>query len=93
MNDYRSAKHLIICFVSVFPFIIDPWNEDLTFTLIKSTFLIGFTIIVWLIVWKHKLLHGGKIDGVLEIENVKVYLIVIFALKAGDGGQKILFAC
>lgn len=58
----------------LFPFIIDPWNEDFSFSLIKSTFLIAFMGIIWILVWRGKLLQPK-----FEHEKVKIeYIVIVF---------------
>ncbi|WP_017381162.1 O-antigen ligase family protein [Paenisporosarcina sp. TG-14] len=58
----------------LFPFVIDPWNEDFSFSLIKSTFLIAFMGIIWILVWRGNLLQPKLVDEKLKME----YILFIF---------------
>jgi len=65
----------------LFPFIIDPWNEDFSFSLIKSTFLIAFMGIIWILVWKGKLLQPKFDNEKVKIEYILVIFIALLSLS------------
>ncbi|QBP40757.1 O-antigen ligase family protein [Paenisporosarcina antarctica] len=65
----------------LFPFIIDPWNEDLSFSLIKSTFLIAFMGIIWILVLKGKLLQPKFKHEKVKIEYILIIFIALLTLS------------
>lgn len=60
---------------------MDPWNEDLSFSLIKSTFLIAFMGILWMLVLKERLLQPKLVNEKLSIEYILIGLLILLTLS------------
>lgn len=65
----------------LFPFVIDPWNEDFSFSLIKSTFLIAFMGLIWILVLTGKHLQPELNHEKIKIEYILIGLIICLTLS------------
>jgi len=60
---------------------MDPWNEDHSFSLIKSTFLIAFMSIIWTLILRGKLLQPKFKHEKVIIEYIMIVFIAILTLS------------
>jgi len=67
--------------MTLFPLVMDPWNEDHSFSLIKSTFLIAFMSIIWTLILRGKLLQPKFKHEKVIIEYIMIVFIAILTLS------------